>query len=145
MAERVRCRPVRSEVSFAPRRSTVSPVLGGLLALSYPTILVAVALGVGFRRGGDMGDFAATIAAAVVFLIAAPTAWILAFPFIEVTRFTVVVFGAVSSSVLWWLLGVAVARGAESWVAWVRQYGLICVGWTALNILGIGLIAAASG
>jgi hypothetical protein len=119
--------------------------MGGLLALSYPAVLVAVALGVGFRRGGDMGDFAATIAATVVFLIAAPTAWILAFPFIEVTRFTVLVFGVASSSLLWWVLGVVVARSSDSWVTWGRRYGLICVIWTAANILVIGVVAALSG
>jgi hypothetical protein len=119
--------------------------MGGLLALSYPAVLVVVALGVGFRRGGDMGDFAATIAATVVFLIAAPTAWILAFPFIEVTRFTVVVFGVASSAVLWWVLGVVVARASDSWIAWARRYALICVVWTAANILVIGLVAALTG
>ena len=90
------------------------------MAISYPAILVVVALSVGFRRGGDVGEFAATLAATVLFLIAVPTAWILSFPFIEVTRFTVVVFGVATTLPLWYMLGVAIARRAEAWPAWRR-------------------------
>jgi hypothetical protein len=132
-------------VSFGARRSTVSPIVGGFVALTYPTILVAIALSVGFRRGGDMGEFAATLAATLLFLIAAPTAWILSFPFIEVTRFTVVVFGVATALPLWYLLGVAMARRAEVWPLWLRSYAIVCVGWTAVNLIGIGIVAAVSG
>lgn len=132
-------------VSFGARRSTVSPIVGGFVALAYPTILVATALSVGFRRGGDMGEFAATLAATLLFLIAAPTAWILSFPFIEVTRFTVVVFGVATALPLWYLVGVAMARRAEVWPLWLRSYAIVCVGWTAINLIGIGIVAAVSG
>ena len=115
---------------------------GGLLALTYPVMLIAVALGVGFRRGGDMGEFAATVVATVLFLVAAPTGWILSFDFIDVTRFTVLVFGIATSLPLWYMFGVAVARGCDDWATWIRRYGTMCVAWTALNVLLIGAIAA---
>jgi hypothetical protein len=123
----------------------VSPVVGGLVAIAYPTVLVIVSLGVGFRRGGDMGEFAATVAATVLFLIAAPTAWVLSFSFIDVTRFTVLVFGVATSAPLWYLLGVALGRRSNDWLVWFRRYGIACVAWTTTNLLLIGTIAALSG
>ena len=103
------------------------------MAISYPAILVVVALSVGFRRGGDVGEFAATLAATLLFLIAVPTAWILSFPFIEVTRFTVVVFGVATALPLWYLLGVAISRRSDGWPSWLRLYALVCVVWTAIS------------
>ena len=141
----VRCNSVNRDVSFAPRRTTVSSVLGGILALMFPFVLVVAALSVGFRAGGDMSDFAASLAGAVLFLIAAPTAWVLAFPFIDVTRFTVFAFGVASSAVLWYFLGVAVARRSSNWIEWLRNYGIACVGWMALNLLVLGSVAAIFG
>ncbi len=120
-------------------------MLGGLLAISYPGLLVVVALGVGFRRGGDMGEFAATLAATLLFLIAAPTAWILSFEFIDVTRFTVLVFGIVTSLPIWYLVGVAVARRSPTWTTWFRQYAIGCVAWTTGNLLVVGIVAAIVG
>jgi hypothetical protein len=136
---------VRTPTTFGPRRSTVSPIVGGVAAISYPAVLVVVALSVGFRRGGDVGEFAATLAATLLFLIAAPTAWILSFPFIEVTRFTVVVFGVATALPLWYLLGVAIARRSEGWPSWLRLYALVCVVWTAMNLIGVGIVASLSG
>ena len=130
------------DLIFAPRRRSVSPVVGGVLGLSYPVALITIALGVGFRRGGDMGEFAATVAGTLLFLVAAPTGWVLSFDFIDVTRFTVLVFGIVTSLPLWYLLGVAIARGCEQWLVWVRRYGTLCVAWTAFNVLVVGVIAA---
>ena len=136
---------MRSEVSFAPRGRNLSPVLGGLAALGYPAVLVIVSLSVGFRRGGDMGEFAATVAATVLFLIAAPTSWVLSFSFVDVTRFTVLVFGIATSAPLWYLVGAAMARRVDGWWIWCRRYATACIAWTAVNILVIGLIAGVSG
>ena len=135
---------VRSEVSFAPGQRQISPIIGGLLALTYPLVLVTVSLSVGFRRGGDMGEFAATVLATILFLIAAPTSWIFAFPFIDVTRFTVLVFGVLTSIPVWYLMGVALARRAEDWPRWLRSYAVVCVTWTAMNLVVVGVVAAAS-
>lgn len=129
-------------VSFAPKRQTISPLAGGLLGVSYPLFLTIVSLSVGFRRAGDMGDFAATLAASVMFLVAAPTAWVLSFSFIDVTRFTVIVFGVVTSFPIWYLSGVALARAADDWLVWVRRYVVICLAWTALNLLIIAVVAS---
>ncbi len=120
-------------------------MLGGLFAICYPGMLVVVALGVGFRRGGDMGEFAATLAATLMFLVAAPTAWILSFEFIDVTRFTVLVFGIVTSLPLWYVAGVAIARSSPTWTTWMRRYGMGCVAWTAGNLIVVGIVAAIVG
>jgi hypothetical protein len=136
---------VKGDVSFAPQRRTVSVVLGGILGFTYPAVLIVLSLSVGFRRGGEMADFAATLAGTVLFLVAAPTAWVLSFSFIEVTRFTVLVFGIVTSAPLWYLLGSGLARRAEDWFAWVRRYTFVCIGWTASNLVVFGVIAALAG
>jgi len=91
-----------------------------------------------------MGDFAATLAASVLFLVAAPTAWVLSFSFIDVTRFTVLVFGIATSFPIWYLFGVALARSANDWLVWARRYVAISLAWTALNLLFIALVASLS-
>jgi hypothetical protein len=117
-------------------------MLGGVLGLMFPFVLVVAALSVGFRSGGDMGDFAASLAGAVLFLIAAPTAWALAFPFIDVTRFTVFVFGVVTSVPIWYLIGRGLGFRSSDWIEWLRAYGILCVSWTAINLLLFGVVAA---
>lgn len=92
-----------------------------------------------------MGDFAASLAGAVLFLIAAPTAWVLAFPFIDVTRFTVFAFGIASSAALWFLLGRAIANRSDDWPRWLRAYGIVCVVWTGFNLVSFGVVAAVMG
>ena len=136
---------MKRDVSFAPRRMTVSPMVGGALGLLFPTIMGLIGLSVGFRQGGDMGDFAASIAGTLLFLIAAPTAWVLSFSFIDVTRFTVILFGIVTSAPLWWLVGVAVARGSDNWLIWMRRYVVVSVLWAVANIVVIAMIASLFG
>jgi hypothetical protein len=111
----------------------------------FPFVLVVAALSVGSRAGGGMGDFAASLAGAVLFLIAAPTAWVLAFPFIDVTRFTVFAFGVGSSALLWYLLGRVIAGQSSDWLQWLRRYGIACVAWTGFNLVVFGIIAAIFG
>lgn len=130
------------DVSFAPRQSQLGRGWGGLFALSYPTLLVLTAIAVGFRKGGDAGDFAASFVGSVLFLIAAPTAWIFAFDFIEVTRLTVVTLGVLTSFPLWYLVGAALGERAAHLGVWLRRYLTICVGWTVLNLLFLGVVAA---
>ena len=136
---------MKRDVSFAPRRSTVSPVLGGAQGLIYPTIIGVIGLSVGFRQGGDMTDFAASIVGTLLFLIAAPTAWVMAFDFIDVTRFTVILFGIVTSAPLWWLAGVALARSSDTWSIWWRRYLVVSVLWTVGSIVVIAVIASLIG
>ncbi|MCZ7534191.1 MAG: hypothetical protein M5U23_12470 [Acidimicrobiia bacterium] len=133
---------MKRDVSFAPRRTTVSPILGGAFALIFPTVIGLIALSVGFREGGDMTDFAGSLVATVLFLIVTPTAWVLSFPFIDVTRFTVILFGMVTSAPLWWLAGVAIARGADTWIVWTRRYLVASIVWMITNIVVIAIIAS---
>jgi hypothetical protein len=133
---------VTKDVTFAPRRNTVSPLVGGFLGLVYPAILVGAALSVDFRRGGDMGEFAAALAASVLFLVAAPTAWVMSFSFIDVTRFAILVFGVATSFPLWFLLGSGLARGASQWTTWTMRYAVVCISWTAFNMLVFAVVAS---
>lgn len=129
------------DVTFSPRRSTVSPFVGGVLGLVYPTILVAAALSVDSRRGGDMGDFAAALAGSVLFLVAAPTSWVMSFSFIDVTRFTILVFGVSTSFPIWFLVGSGLARGAARWSTWAVRYAVLSVSWTTFNLLVFAVVA----
>jgi len=92
-----------------------------------------------------MGDFAASLAGAVLFLIAAPTAWTLSFPFIDVTRFTVFVFGIVTSLPMWYLAGRVISGRSAEWLQWLRTYAVLCIGWTAINLVLFGVVATILG
>ena len=129
------------DLSFAPRRLGPSRGKGGLAGLTYPAILVLMALGVGFRRGGDMNDLAASFLSALLFLIACPTSWVFAFDFIEVTRFTVLAVGVLTSFPLWYAVSAALAERADFWGEWLRWYVTTCLVWTVAMILLVALIA----
>ena len=128
-------------VSFAPRRTSVGRTTAGLLALGYPLLMVVMALGVGFRQPGDLQDFAASFIAAVMFVIALPTTWFLSFDFIEVSRTTVVIFGAVTSLPLWYVLGTALAVRSETWGNWLRRYATVALIWTLANLAVLATVA----
>jgi hypothetical protein len=132
-------------VSFLRSRNAVSHGAAGLAALGYPVVLVALALDVGFRHGGDMGEIAASFLGTILFLTAAPTAWIFAIDFIDVSRFTVIVAGILSSFPLWWLLGTRIAEGAAGWLVWLRRYATAVLLWTSFHLLAIGMLASLFG
>lgn len=132
---------MRQDLSFTTDRKTVSRVLGGTAALTYPLLLVGVALGTGFRKGGDYSDLAASFLAALLFLVAAPTAWIFSFDFVDPDRFTIVFVGSLTSFPLWFMAGSAVARRTHAWARWLFRYSLICVGWTVANIVFFVVLA----
>jgi hypothetical protein len=136
---------VKRDVSFAPRRQTISPVLSGAAGLIFPTVIGVMALSVGFRAGGDMADFAGSMAGSLLFLVVTPTSWVFAFPFIDVTRFTIILFGIVTSAPLWWLLGVAIGRTSERWVEWMRRYVVASIAWMVANIVAIAIVASVVG
>lgn len=129
-------------VSFLRPRSAVGHTAGGIAGLVYPVMLVALALDVGFRHGGDMGEIATSFLGTILFLTAAPTAWIFAIDFIEVSRFTVLVAGVLSSFPLWWLLGTRLAEGASNWLVWLRRYTTAALIWTSLHLFVIGLLGS---
>jgi hypothetical protein len=89
-----------------------------------------------------VAEFGASFAAAVMFLVAAPTAWVFAIDFIEAERFTVLLFGIVTSLPLWAIAGAALATFAESWRRWTLRYVALCAVWTTLYVLVIGAVAA---
>jgi hypothetical protein len=105
-------------------------------------VLIALTIGVGFRQGGGAAEFGASFAASVMFLIAAPTAWVLAIDFIEAERFTILLFGAATSLPLWAIAGSLLAATTTSWRRWIVRYFAMCAAWTTFYVVAIGLIAA---
>ena len=128
-------------INFSPRTG-LHRGRAGVLALAYPVLLIALTIGVGFRQGGGAAEFGASFAASVMFLIAAPTAWILAFDFIEAERFTILLFGAATSLPLWAIAGSLLASISTSWRQWIVRYLALCAVWTTLYVAAIGAIAA---
>jgi len=128
-------------VSFAPRRTTVGRTTAGLLALSYPIVMMVMALAVGFGEAGDLQDLASSFIAALMVVIALPTTWFLSFDFIEVSRTTVVIFGAVTSLPLWYVLGTALAVRSETWGRWLRRYATIALVWTLGKLAVLAVVA----
>ncbi len=128
------------DLSFRPR-SGLRRVPAGIAALSFPTLLVAAALGVDFRAVGDGSDIATAVLATVLFVIAAPTAWIFSIDFIEADRFTAVFVSVITSFPLWYLLGAKLAQAASHWLEWIGAYLKICVVWTVFWILALQVIS----
>jgi hypothetical protein len=128
-------------VSFAPRRTTVGRTTAGLMALSYPIVMVVMALAVGPRAAGDLQDVASSFIAALMLVIALPTTWFLSFDFIDVSRTTVVMFGAVTSLPLWYVLGTALAVRSETWGRWLRRYATVALVWTLANLAVLAFVS----
>ena len=129
------------DVSFAPKRTVIGRLRGGIAAFVYPLLLVATSLGVGFRKAGDLQDFAASFVGSILTVVALPTVWFVSFDFIEVTRMTVLVFGLVTSLPLWYLLGAAIGDRSETWGNWFRTYATICMVWTLANFVALAVIS----
>jgi len=132
---------VSRDLSFASRKHGPRRGGAGLAALVFPTLLVLLGLGVGFREGGGVTDLATGFLAALLFLVAAPTAWIFSFDFIEVTRFTVIVVGVLTSFPLWYLLGSGLAESSPTWPAWIRRYLAVSLTWTVTVLVVLALVA----
>lgn len=128
-------------ITFVTKQG-ISPGRAGVLALTFPLILMGLALGVGFRQGGGVAEFGASFAAAVMFLVAAPTTWVFAIDFIEAERFTVMLVGALTSLPLWALAGIGLAKLSDTWRRWTLRYVALCATWVALYVVVIGIVAA---
>ena len=131
-------------ISFVTRQG-LDRVKGAILALSLPLLLIALAIGVGFRDGGGEVDFGSSFVAVVMFLVAAPTAWIFAIDFIEAERFTVMLAGALTSLPLWGFAGAVIAANSTSWPQWSLRYVALCAVWITFYVLAIGVMAALLG
>ena len=129
------------DVSFAPKRTFIGRLRGGSAAFVYPLLLVATSLGVGFRKAGDLQDFAASFVGSILTVVALPTVWFVSFDFIEVTRMAVLVFGLVTSLPLWYLLGAAIGDRSETWGNWSRTYATTCMLWTLANFAALAMIS----
>ncbi|MEA2024433.1 MAG: hypothetical protein U9N79_09120 [Actinomycetota bacterium] len=132
-------------VSFAPRRTMVGRTTAGLMALSYPIVMVVMALAVGPREAGDLQDVASSFIAALMIVIALPTSWFLSFDFIDVSRTAIVIFGVVTSLPLWYVLGTALAVRSETWGRWLRRYASIALIWTLANLALLAVVAMVTG
>ena len=132
-------------IDFSTRRGGLSRRIGGVGAFAYPLALTALALSVGFNRVGDMADIAASLLATMLFLVAAPTAWIFTVDFIEAGRLLVVVSALTTSLPLWYLAGSRLAYYADNWSVWVKRYMVLCVVWSVVNIVLIVLIGSLAG
>jgi len=134
-----------ADVSFAPKRTVVGRLRGGLASFAYPLLLVVTSVSVGFRKAGDLQDFAASFVASILMVVALPTVWLVSFDFIDLTRMSVLVFGLVTSLPLWYLAGAAIGQRSESWGTWIRTYLAACVMWTLLNFVVLALVASVVG
>ena len=92
-----------------------------------------------------MTDIAASLLATMMFLIAAPTAWIFTVDFIEAGRLMVITSALATSLPLWFFLGSRLAYYAPNWGIWVRRYMALCVVWSALNVVLIVVVGSVAG
>jgi hypothetical protein len=132
-------------IDFTSRRGGLSRRVGGFGALAYPLGLTALSLSVGFNRVGDMTDIAASLLATMLFLIAAPTAWIFTVDFIEAGRLLVVAAALATSLPLWFVAGSRLAYLADRWGTWARRYVVLCLVWSVVNVVLIVLIGSIAG
>ncbi len=119
--------------------------MGGILAFAFPLAMTALALSVGLRRLGDMTDIAASLLATMIFLVAAPTAWIFTVDFIEAGRLLVITSALLTSLPLWYFAGSRLAYYARSWGIWALRYVVLCVVWSALNVVLIVIVGSLAG
>lgn len=132
-------------IDFTSRRGGLSRTIGGFAAFAYPFGLTALALSVGFSRVGDMTEIAASLLATVLFLIAAPTAWIFTIDFIEAGRLLVVGAALTASLPLWFLAGSRLAYLADSWGTWLRRYVVLCLVWSVVNVVLVVIVGSVAG
>ena len=118
---------------------------GGVAALAYPLFLMVLSIGAGFHEGGDMTDIAGAVLGAMLFVIAAPTAWIFAFEFIDVSRFAVMATSVLTSFPVWYLVGGRMAVVSGNWGRWLSRYVRLIMVWTTFNIVMLGLVALVIG
>ena len=92
-----------------------------------------------------MTDIAASLLATMMFLIAAPTAWIFTVDFIEAGRLLVITSALVTSLPLWFFAGSRLAHYARNWGIWAGRYVVLCAVWSALNVVLIVIVGSLAG
>ncbi len=101
-----------------------------------------MALGVEFTTSGGLRGFGTAYLGALMFVIAAPTAWLFAIDFIEAGRFTVIAFGVATSFPFWFLIGMGLASVSRHWVSWAGRYLAIAATWSVASLLVVGIIGS---
>lgn len=133
---------VTAQIEFGERKQTLPRGLGGIVGLLYPSVLVALAIGVDFSEGGGLRGFGTAFMGALLFVMAAPTSWIFAIDFIEAGKFTVIAFGVVTSFPLWFLVGAGLAGGSRHWVEWAGRYVTVAAAWSVVTLLIVGIVGS---
>lgn len=133
---------VTAKIEFGERKQSLPRGLGGIAGLVYPSVLVALAVGVEFSAQGGLRGFGTAFTGALLFVIAAPTSWLFAIDFIEAGKFTVIAFGVATSFPLWFLVGAGLASGSRTWVEWAGRYVMVAAIWSVLTLLLVGLAAS---
>lgn len=132
-------------IDFSTRRGGLSRRIGGVAAFAYPLALTALSLSVGFEEVGDMTDIAAAVLATMLFLVAAPTAWLFTVEFIEAGRLLVIVSALATSLPLWYLVGSRLAYYADAWSVFARRYIVLCLVWNAINVVVVVVLGSIGG
>ena len=128
------------QFSFTARRGGLPTGRGGLFALSWPLVTVAVALG--SMRGTITGltDPATPLFAGLLFLLAVPTTWV--FALAKLAPVATVVLGIVTGLPLWFLLGSRLAVVSRTWGDWWRRYLAWTIGWAVTAMILLAVIAS---
>lgn len=116
-----------------------------MVALAYPIALTALALSVGLREIGDMSDFAASVLATLLFLLAAPTGWIFTADFIDAGRLLIVTSALATSLPLWYMAGSRLAYFSDTWATWLKRYLVLCLIWSVANIVVVVIVGSITG
>lgn len=133
---------VTAQIEFGERKETLPRGIGGVVGLVYPSMLVGLALGVEFATNGGLHGFGTAYLGALLFVIAAPTAWLFAIDFIEAGRFTIIAFAVVTSFPVWFAVGAGLAGVSRTWVQWAGRYIAFASFWTVASLLLIGIIGS---
>ena len=131
-----------AQIEFGERKQSLPGGLGGLVGLVYPSVLVGLALSVEFATSGGIRGFGTAYLGGLVFVIAAPTAWLFAIDFIEAGRFTVIAFGVLTSFPIWFFVGAALARGSRNWMEWSGRYLTVAAIWSVVSLLVVAIVGS---
>ncbi len=128
----------RSGPSFAPDGRHVSALTGGLLALILPVLAGVPTVQAVLEGDRAVLDGAtAPIASGVLFLVAAPTVWVVGL--FDLAPGVTVALAALTSLPLWFAAGVWIADRSRTWSRWWGRYLGLALTWA----VGFLLLVAA--
>ena len=133
---------VTKQIEFGERKQSLPRGLGGIAGLVYPSVLVAIAIGVDFTASGGIRGFGSAFMGALLFVMAAPTSWLFAIDFIEAGKFTVIAFGVATSFPIWFAVGAGLAGGSRNWLEWTGRFLTVAAIWSVVTLLIIGVIGS---